>query len=94
MKRFIATCLSLLFAVVIVHAGQPRWPTPGPSSACSSRSVFSNRSPISPSNPFPRWLLERAYGVVVVPRVVKVALTIGGRGGRGVMAVRNPDGTW
>jgi len=42
----------------------------------------------------PGWLLERAYGVVVVPGVVKVALTLGGRGGKGVMAVRNPDGTW
>jgi lipid-binding SYLF domain-containing protein len=40
------------------------------------------------------WLLERAYGIVVVPRVVKVALSFGGRGGRGVMAVRNPDGSW
>jgi lipid-binding SYLF domain-containing protein len=42
----------------------------------------------------PTWLLERAYGVVVVPRVIKGALIIGGRGGKGVMAVRNPDGSW
>jgi lipid-binding SYLF domain-containing protein len=42
----------------------------------------------------PSWLLERAYGVVVVPGVVKVALTLGGRGGKGVMAVRHPDGNW
>lgn len=42
----------------------------------------------------PGWLLERAYGIVVVPRVIKGALFIGGRGGRGVMAVRNPDGSW
>jgi lipid-binding SYLF domain-containing protein len=42
----------------------------------------------------PTWLLERAYGVVVVPRVIKGALIIGGRGGKGVMSVRNPDGSW
>jgi len=42
----------------------------------------------------PTWLLERAYGIVVFPEVIKSALIIGGRGGRGVMAVRNPDGTW
>jgi lipid-binding SYLF domain-containing protein len=42
----------------------------------------------------PSWLLERAYGVVVIPHVVKAALIIGGRGGKGVFAVRRPDGTW
>jgi lipid-binding SYLF domain-containing protein len=42
----------------------------------------------------PTWLLERAYGIVVVPQVIKGAVFFGGRGGRGVMAVRNPDGTW
>jgi lipid-binding SYLF domain-containing protein len=42
----------------------------------------------------PTWLLQRAYGIVVVPRVIKGALIIGGRGGKGVFAVRNPDGTW
>jgi len=42
----------------------------------------------------PSWLLERAYGIVVIPRVIKGALIIGGRGGRGVFAVRRPDGSW
>jgi lipid-binding SYLF domain-containing protein len=42
----------------------------------------------------PVWLLERSYGIVVVPKLIKGALGVGGRGGRGVMAVRNPDGTW
>jgi len=42
----------------------------------------------------PTWLLERAYGIVVFPEVIKSALIVGGRGGRGVMAVRNPNGTW
>lgn len=42
----------------------------------------------------PSWLLARAYGIVVVPDLVKGALIIGGRGGRGVMAVRNTDGSW
>jgi lipid-binding SYLF domain-containing protein len=42
----------------------------------------------------PSWLLARAYGIVIVPDVVKGALIVGGRGGRGVMAVRHPDGSW
>ena len=42
----------------------------------------------------PTWLMERAYGIVVVPRVIKGALIIGGRGGKGVFSVRNLDGVW
>jgi lipid-binding SYLF domain-containing protein len=42
----------------------------------------------------PSWLLQRAYGIVVIPHVVKAALIVGGRGGKGVFAVRRPDGTW
>jgi lipid-binding SYLF domain-containing protein len=39
-------------------------------------------------------MLERAYGIVVIPQVIKGAVMFGGRGGRGCMAVRNPDGNW
>ena len=58
-----------------------------------SRRVFESFSNLT-EQAIPSWLLERAYGIVVVPRVIKGALIIGGRGGKGVMAVRNPDGTW
>jgi len=58
-----------------------------------SRAVFESFTFLTEQS-IPGWLLERAYGIVVVPRVIKGALIIGGRGGRGVMAVRNPDGAW
>ena len=58
-----------------------------------SRRVFESFSNLT-EQAIPSWLLERAYGIVVVPRVIKGALIIGGRGGKGVMAVRNPDGSW
>jgi lipid-binding SYLF domain-containing protein len=58
-----------------------------------SRKVFESFSFLTEQS-IPTYLLERAYGVVVVPRVIKGALIIGGRGGKGVMAVRNPDGSW
>ena len=58
-----------------------------------SRRVFESFANLS-EQAIPTWLLERSYGVVVVPDLIKGALGIGGRGGRGVMAVRNPDGTW
>jgi lipid-binding SYLF domain-containing protein len=58
-----------------------------------SRKVFESFSYLTEQS-IPTWLLERAYGVVVVPRVIKGALGFGGRFGNGVMAVRNPDGSW
>lgn len=58
-----------------------------------ARRVFESFSFLTEQS-IPTWLLERAYGIVVVPRVIKGALIIGGRGGKGVMAVRNPDGSW
>jgi lipid-binding SYLF domain-containing protein len=91
MKRLLASCLSLLLAVAFAL----------PASADSrtdqrlqqSQRVFESFVDLTEQS-IPTWLLDRAYGVVVVPSVVKVALTIGGRGGKGVMAVRNPDGSW
>jgi len=58
-----------------------------------STRVFESFSNLS-EQAIPAWLLERAYGVVVVPNVIRGALIIGGRGGAGVMAVRNADGSW
>jgi lipid-binding SYLF domain-containing protein len=58
-----------------------------------SRRVFESFANLS-EQAIPSWLLERSYGMVVIPRVIKGALGFGGRGGRGVMAVRNPDGSW
>lgn len=48
----------------------------------------------SPDQNIPGWLLDRAYAVAVVPNVIKVGLTVGGRYGKGAMVVRRDDGSW
>jgi lipid-binding SYLF domain-containing protein len=40
----------------------------------------------------PDRLLDRAYGIVVVPNVTKLAFIAGGRWGKGAMVVRDKDG--
>jgi lipid-binding SYLF domain-containing protein len=45
-----------------------------------------------PDKAIPRELLEKAKAIAVFPRVVKVALTVGGEGGRGVVSQRQGDG--
>jgi lipid-binding SYLF domain-containing protein len=59
----------------------------------ASRHVLETFTGIS-EQAIPGWLLERAYGIVVAPSVFEMAVIGGGRGGKGVMAVRNPDGSW
>jgi lipid-binding SYLF domain-containing protein len=58
-----------------------------------ARVVFQSFTDMSEQS-IPGWMLERAYGIVVAPRVFEMAVVGGGRGGRGVMAVRNADGSW
>jgi lipid-binding SYLF domain-containing protein len=43
----------------------------------------------TPDNRVPDWLMERAYGVAVIPEVIKGAFIFGGRYGNGVMIVRD-----
>ncbi|HMF94193.1 MAG TPA: lipid-binding SYLF domain-containing protein [Vicinamibacterales bacterium] len=46
-----------------------------------------------PDKAIPTDLLSRAKAVAVFPRVIKVAFTVGGEGGRGVVS-RQKDGAW
>ena len=91
MQRFTALAIAFL---VLALGGPAAQANPQTDQRLEdSRLVFESFTFLTEQS-IPGWLLERAYGIVVVPRVIKGALGIGGRGGRGVMAVRNPDGTW
>ena len=48
----------------------------------------------APDQSIPEGLLKKAYGIAVIPHVVKGALGIGGRYGKGLLAQRKPDGGW
>jgi lipid-binding SYLF domain-containing protein len=45
----------------------------------------------TPDQKVPDWLMQRAYGVAVVPEVIKGAFFFGGRYGNGVLTVRDAD---
>ncbi len=93
MNRIVLAALSLCLAVTFAAPSSALADSKTDQRLEQSRKVFEAFSDLTEQS-IPTWLLERAYGIVVVPSVVKVALTLGGRGGKGVMAVRNPDGTW
>lgn len=46
----------------------------------------------TPDQNIPTWLLDRAYGVAVIPDVLKGAFVFGGRHGSGVMVARDTTG--
>ena len=93
MTRPFASLLPLLFAVSLVAPGTALADSKTTQRLEQSQKVFEAFSDLTEQT-IPSWLLERAYGIIVVPQVVKAALMFGGRGGKGVMAVRNPDGSW
>jgi lipid-binding SYLF domain-containing protein len=47
-----------------------------------------------PEQGIPPNLLNNAYGVAVLPNVIKAGFIIGGRFGKGILVVRRPDGSW
>lgn len=47
-----------------------------------------------PEESVPQTLLARAYGIAVIPDVVKVGFGLGVRRGKGVLVVRQEGGTW
>ncbi len=47
-----------------------------------------------PEEGIPEALLSKAYGIAIIPKVIKAAWVVGGRFGRGVLLVRNERGQW
>jgi lipid-binding SYLF domain-containing protein len=47
-----------------------------------------------PDKTVPEYLFREAYGIAVIPDVLKVGFFVGGRHGQGVMAVRRDGGEW
>lgn len=47
-----------------------------------------------PEDAIPPALLEQAYGIAVIPNVIKLGFILGGRYGTGVVAVRGENGKW
>src|SRR5687768_10382059 len=48
----------------------------------------------APDKRVPDALLARAEAIAVIPDVVKAGFVVGGRRGKGMLAVRGADGTW
>lgn len=55
--------------------------------------VFNDFTSI-PEGGIPPNLLDSAHGIAIVPGIIKAGFGIGGRYGKGVLMIRQPDGAW
>jgi lipid-binding SYLF domain-containing protein len=48
----------------------------------------------NPKTGMPRLVMKNAQGIAIIPEMFKMSFIFGARFGRGVLVVRQPDGTW
>lgn len=90
MRRVFLPVLGLLLAIMVLPA------VAGPiedQRAIDASRVLTELLRI-PDQSIPSKLLQEAQALAVIPDVVKAGFVFGGRHGRGLIAVRSPDGTW
>ena len=89
MRRILTALSLLLFALSgAVSAGQKE-----DARADNASRVLSQILRI-PEESIPSKLLQEAQAIAVIPDVVKAGFVVGGRGGKGLIAVRGSDGVW
>ena len=88
MRRLIALSLGLSLAVAPVFAG------PSEQERAHDAVVVLDEIMRIPEDAIPQSMLDHAQAIAVIPNVIKAGLVIGGRHGRGLIAVRSADGTW
>lgn len=90
MRHLLASLLGFLLATTVLPASA------GPiedQRALEASRVLTELLRI-PDQSIPSKLLQEAQAIAVIPDVVKAGFVFGGRRGRGLIAVRSPDGTW
>jgi lipid-binding SYLF domain-containing protein len=85
---FTASLLLLALSAAPLRAGIDEAAT-----VLSATEVLRELSSI-PLRGIPPALLQDARGVAIIPNVIKAGFVLGGRFGRGVILVRQPDGSW
>jgi lipid-binding SYLF domain-containing protein len=86
-------CLAVLFVSLVLSAAPLHAASKEAATIESASSVLTALTAI-PLKGIPATLLRQAKGIAIVPGVVKAGFVVGGRFGRGVIVVRQADGTW
>jgi lipid-binding SYLF domain-containing protein len=96
-KRLITIAAAIVFAVscysTLMAQYSARRPTDEAVRAGNAAGVLAEIME-APDQGIPDALLKKAYGIAVIPHVVKGAFGFGGQYGKGLVAQRNADGGW
>lgn len=60
----------------------------------NATTAFQDLSDLTEDKGIPQTLLAKAQGIVIFPEALKVALGVGGQGGRGLALIKRDDGSW
>lgn len=93
----IAAALALIVGSYSLLAAQSRaatTKTSDESERAEAAAVVLREIMEAPDQGIPEELMKKAYGIAVIPHVVKGAFGIGGRYGKGLVAQRNANGGW
>ncbi len=86
--RLIAVLMLALLPVALSHAGKKE-----DDRAADAITVL-DEIMRAPDQAIPERLLRDAHAIAVIPNVVKAGFVVGGRAGKGMIALKSADGTW
>jgi lipid-binding SYLF domain-containing protein len=92
MKRTSALGSLVILALFSINAQLPAQQMEGEIVTASSDILKELTS--SPDKGLPRKMLQEAQAIAVFPHVIKAGFVVGGRHGRGVISIRQDDGSW
>lgn len=97
LKRLSVVLFALVFLIAVAAGGGPNRENKSLTSELErvNNSVEVIEEMINiPEEGIPEALLSKAYGIAIIPKVIKAAWVIGGRFGKGVLLVRGENGRW
>jgi lipid-binding SYLF domain-containing protein len=65
-----------------------------PDEVIANATLLLNETMSKPMARVPQSLMENSHGVAIIPNVVKGSFIVGARYGKGVLFVKDPNGTW
>jgi len=84
----IAATLLSIFASKVAHGQSMETATVQSATAVLSEAL------VTPGNRIPQAMLSDAYGVAIIPNVIKGGFIVGARFGRGLLFIRDANGIW
>ncbi len=83
-----------VFALVAILAAAPAMAVGGEAARVANAADVMNKIMQIPEKAIPPALLSDAQGIAIIPGVIKLGFVVGGQYGRGVLVVREKDGSW